>query len=63
MLNQSMDDLLARIPNRYLLVNVVAHRAREIAAEAEDTNEPLDDKAVSIALREVADGEVTVPED
>ena len=36
-----------------------SHRAREIAAEAEDEGYPLEDKPVSIAIREVADGKVT----
>ena len=55
MLYPAMNDL----PSRYQLVNVVAHRAREIAAEAEDEGYPLEDKPVSIAIREVADGKVT----
>ena len=59
MLYPAMRDLLAKVPSRYQLVNVVAHRAREIAAEAEDEGYPLEDKPVSIAIREVADGKVT----
>jgi len=49
-----MRDLLKKIPSRYQMVNMVAHRAREISAEAEMAGEPLDDKPVSIAIREVA---------
>ena len=41
------------------LVNVVAHRAREIAAEAEATGEPLDEKPVSIAIEEINRGLLT----
>ena len=59
MLYPAMNDLLKQVPSRYQLVNVVAHRAREIAAEAEDEGYPLEDKPVSIAIREVADGKVT----
>ncbi|HIR84759.1 MAG TPA: DNA-directed RNA polymerase subunit omega [Candidatus Galloscillospira excrementavium] len=59
MLDPPMNKLLAQIPSRYLLVNVVAKRARQIASEAEDAGIPLDDKPVSIAIREVADGKVT----
>ena len=59
MLDPPMNKLLAQIPSRYLLVNVVAKRARQIASEAEDAGVPLDDKPVSIAIREVADGKVT----
>lgn len=58
MLYPAMKDLLKKVPSRYQLVNVVAHRAREIASEAEMTGEPLEDKPVSIAIREVAEGKM-----
>ena len=58
MLYPAMKDLLKRVPSRYELVNVVAHRARQIASEAEMAGEPLDDKPVSIAIQEVADGKL-----
>ena len=58
-----MNEMLANIESRYLLVNMVAHRAREIAAEAEASGEPLDEKPVSIAIQEVADGKLEAPED
>ena len=58
MLYPAMKDLLKKVPSRYQLVNVVAHRAREIASEAELTGEPLEDKPVSIAIREVAEGKL-----
>ena len=35
MLYPPVADLLKNVDSRYLLVNVVAHRARQIAAEAE----------------------------
>ena len=59
MLNPPMNELLEKVPSRYMLVNVVAQRARQIASEAEEAGEPLDDKPVSIAIREVAAGLVT----
>ena len=59
MLYPPLSDLLKEIPSRYMLVNVVAQRARQIASEAEDAGIPLDDKPVSIAIREVAEGKVT----
>ena len=62
MLDPPMNELLAEIPSRYMLVNVVAQRARQIASEAEDAGMPLDDKPVSIAIREVAEGKLT-PQD
>lgn len=58
MLYPAMKDLLKRVPSRYELVNVVAHRARQIASEAEMAGDPLDDKPVSIAIQEVADGKL-----
>ena len=58
MLYPAMKALLKKVPSRYQLVNVVAHRAREIASEAEMTGEPLEDKPVSIAIREVAEGKL-----
>ena len=58
MLYPAMKDLLKKVPSRYQLVNVVAHRARQIAREAELSGEPLEDKPVSIAIREVAEGKL-----
>ena len=60
MLYPSMKELLKEIPSRYMLVNVVAQRARQIASEAEDAGIPLDDKPVSMAIREVAEGKLNV---
>ena len=37
MLHPSMTELLEKVDNRYLLVNVAAKRAREIAEDAEAT--------------------------
>ena len=39
-----------------MMVNVVARRARQIAAEAEVTGEPLPEKPVTMAIGEVAEG-------
>ncbi len=57
MLEPPMKNLLEKVPSRYELVNVVACRAREIATDAEDAGIPLEDKPVSIAIREIANGE------
>ncbi len=59
MLEPSMKSLLKQIHSRYELVNVVAHRARQIASEAEESGIPLDDKPVSMAIIEVAEGKLT----
>ncbi len=56
MLHPPMNELLKEIPSRYKLVNVVACRARQIANEAEEIGIPLDDKPVTMAVQEVADG-------
>ncbi len=59
MLYPAMSKLLEHVNSRYLLVNVVAHRARQISIEAEMNHEPLQDKPVTIAINEVARGELT----
>ena len=58
MLYPAMNELLEQVPSRYKLVNVVAARARRIANEAEYAEEMLEDKPVSIAIREIAEGKV-----
>ena len=59
MLEPPMKNLLRHINSRYELVNVVAHRARQISSEAEESGIPLDDKPVSMAIREAAEGKLT----
>ena len=58
MLYPAMQDLLKEGPSRYELVNVVACRARRIAREAELEGEPLQEKPVSMAIRDVAEGKL-----
>ena len=53
-------ELLGQVPSRYMLVNLVASRARKLSSESEASGEPLEEKAVSLAIREVADGTLTV---
>ena len=56
-----MEELLQnKISSRYELVNLVAHRAREIARE-ETPEEPLMDKPVTMALNEAREGKLAVP--
>lgn len=59
MLYPPVADMLKNVSSRYLLVNVVAQRARQIAVEAEAFNEELPEKPVTLAIREVAAGELT----
>ncbi len=58
MLKPSMQELMKRVGNRYLLVNLAAQRARDIAEEAEKAGQGLPDKAVKLALDEIAGGEI-----
>ena len=60
MLYPAMNKLTANVPNRYLLVNVVARRARQIAQAAEDAGEKLEEKPVTLAIQEVADAKISV---
>lgn len=62
MLYPAMADLLRQVPSRYMLVNVVAQQARKIAQAAEDEGYPLDDKPVTLAIRQVAEGQVILSE-
>ena len=59
MLYPPVADLLKNVDSRYLLVNVVAQRARQIAVEAEAFQEDLPEKPVPLAIQEVADGKLT----
>ncbi len=59
MLYPAMTTLNSYIPNRYMLVNVVARRARQIAEDAEMNGEILTEKPVTLAIHEVADGKLT----
>ena len=59
MLYPPVADLLKNVDSRYLLVNVVAQRARQIAQEAEEMQEELPKKPVTLAIEEVADGKLS----
>ena len=59
MLYPPVADMLKNVDSRYLLVNVVAQRARVISEEAETFGEELTDKPVTLAIREVAEGKLT----
>ena len=59
MLYPPVADLLKDVQSRYLLVNVVAQRARQIAMEAEEFCEELPEKPVTLAIREVAEGKLS----
>lgn len=58
MLYPAMNTMLKNVPDRYFLVNVVARRARQISEDAEMAEVQLKEKAVTLALHEVADGKI-----
>ena len=58
MLYPAMNKLTSYVPNRYMLVNVVARRARQIAENAEEIGEHLDEKPVTMEINEVAEGKL-----
>ncbi len=60
MLYPTMPELLKQVDNsRYLLVNLIAKRARESSGTAEEEGIPLDDKPVSMAINEIAAGKIS----
>ena len=59
MLYPPMSELLKHVDSRYLLVNVVARRARQLSIETEQEGIPLEEKPVTLAIREVSDGKLT----
>ena len=65
MLYPSLASLLEQVNSRYLLVNIIARRARDISASAGEQEETLYEKPVSRAIGEIAAGElrVTLPDD
>ncbi|MGM9573916.1 MAG: DNA-directed RNA polymerase subunit omega [Hominicoprocola sp.] len=59
MLYPAMSTLNKHVENRYLLVNVVARRARQIAEKADVEGTPLSEKPVTSAINEVAEGKLS----
>ncbi len=58
MLYPPVADMLKNVGSRYLLVNVVAQRARQLASEAEEQEIELEKKPVTMAVWEVAEGKL-----
>lgn len=56
MLKPSVNELMKNVPSRYLLVNITAQRARQIAEQAEAEGISLDEKPVKLAINEIASG-------
>lgn len=57
----AMSELLREVDSRYLLVNAVAHRAREIAVQAEIDGVSLEEKPVTLAMEEACQGTLVIP--
>lgn len=60
MLYPPVADLAEKAGSRYQLVNLVARRARSIAAEAEEKGRSGDQKPVSQAIEEVYAGKLQI---
>ena len=60
MLYPPVSELAEKTGSRYQLVNLVAKRARQISAEAEEKQIPLEKKPVSIAIDEVYTGKLSI---
>ena len=58
MLYPPVPQMLKSVPSRYLLVNVIARRARQVAIEEEEFKNPMDKMAVSEAIDEIAEGKI-----
>lgn len=65
MFNPDLRNVLKNKTSRYSLVTAVAKRAREIAGDAQENGQILDEKPVSLALDEIINGkyEVVEPEE
>jgi len=59
----TIEDCLKRLPNRFMLVNAVARRVRQIREGSEYlVNSPKNEDIV-VALREIAAGKIVLKED
>lgn len=58
-----INKLLGNISSRYELVNLVAHRARQLSSEADEANISLAEKPVTTALEEANAGTLVAKQD
>ena len=58
----TVEDCIVKIPNRFQLVMIAAQRARNISAGSQLELERDNDKNPVVALREIADQTVPIPE-
>jgi DNA-directed RNA polymerase subunit omega len=64
MLYPSLASLLEKVNSSYLLVNIIARRARELSTLADERGDSSNEKPVSQAIGEIAAGQlrVTIPD-
>ena len=60
MLYPPLMELIDKVGSRYLLVNLVARRARNLSTIAEEEGEVLERKPVSMAIDVVYTGKLTI---
>ena len=60
MLYPPVAELVDKVGSRYQLVNLIARRARTLAAEADNHEITLEKKPVSLAIDEVYTGKLTI---
>lgn len=56
----TIEDCLEEVPNKYALSVAAMKRAKEIVKGAKSLSEETENKAVVLALREIAEGKVNV---
>jgi len=59
----TIEDCLKRVPNRFLLVNMVAKRVRMIREGSEYLVSSPKNEDVVVSLREIAAGKITLQQD
>lgn len=60
MIKPSVAELLEKVDNRYELVIATSKRARQIASGSEKLTDKNDEKPVTIAADEIAEGKVKI---
>ena len=59
----TIEDCIKRVPNRFLLVNMVAKRVRQIREGSEFLVKAPKNEDIVIALREIAAGKIILKEE
>jgi DNA-directed RNA polymerase subunit omega len=59
----TIEDCLKRVPNRFLLVNMVAKRVRQIREGSEYLVSSPKNEDIVVSLREIAAGKIVIKQD